>query len=247
MKTVAVVLLVSYLVGAIPWSWLLVRLRRGVDLRQVGSGNLGATYTYRALGAPAAVLVLVLDILKGWIAPVGFARLRLDAPAFDPALLPACAGFAAIAGHIFPPYLRFRGGKGIATSAGVFLALEPRALVIAFAAFLVGVVATRGIVSVGSLLGALVLPFAVYGLQSRALEPAWGTVAVAAAVTLLLFVKHTANIRRLVRGEEKRIFGSRGARPDAASQPGDRATALPKTSANVQVDSPAVPRGGDSR
>lgn len=236
MKTVAVVLLVSYLVGAIPWSWLLVRLRRGVDLRQVGSGNLGATNTYRALGAPGAILVLVLDILKGWIAPAGFARLRLDAPAFDPALLPACAGFAAIAGHIFPPYLRFRGGKGIATSAGAFLALEPRALLIAFAAFLVGVLATRGIVSVGSLLGALALPFAVYGFQARAPQPNWGTVAVAVAVTLLLFSKHTSNLRRLVRGEEKRIFGTRRAVEPATT-----------TTPDSPASTAAAPRGGDSR
>jgi glycerol-3-phosphate acyltransferase PlsY len=234
MKTVVVVLLVSYLVGAIPWSWLLVRLRRGVDLRQVGSGNLGATNTYRALGAQGAILVLGLDILKGWIAPAGFARLRLDTPVVDPSLLAALAGFAAIAGHIFPPYLRFRGGKGIATSAGAFLALEPRALVIAFAAFLAGVVATRGIVSVGSLLGALALPFAVFGFQARNPQPAWGTVVAAAAVTVLLFAKHTANMRRLVRGEEKRIFGS-------------RRTASGAPRSGTPANTPALPRGGESR
>lgn len=236
MKTVVVVLLVSYLVGAIPWSWLLVRVRRGVDLRQIGSGNLGATNTYRALGASGAIAVLALDILKGWVAPAGFARMRLDTPTVDPIVLPALAGFAAILGHIFPVYMGFRGGKGIATSAGVFLALEPMALAIAAVVFLAGVLASRGIVSVGSLLGALALPLAAYGIEARAPEPSWAVVALAGALTVVLFVKHAANLRRLVHGEEKRLFGPRAAagatRPDPSGS-----TSGP----------PAAPRGGEAR
>jgi acyl phosphate:glycerol-3-phosphate acyltransferase len=218
MKTLAAIVLVSYLVGAIPWSWLLTRLR-GVDLRRVGSGNLGATNTFRALGAPAAILVLLLDIAKGWVAPTYFARLRLDTPAVDPALLPVCAGVAAVAGHIFSPYLGMRGGKGIATSAGAFLAIEPRALVVALIAFLVGVFVSRGIVSVGSLLATLTLPCAVYFEQARQPQPLWGEVVLTAALTLLIVAKHTSNLRRLVHGQEKRLFGSRMASPGVRRSP----------------------------
>jgi glycerol-3-phosphate acyltransferase PlsY len=216
MTTLVVVIGMSYLVGAIPWSWLAVRVARGTDLRQVGSGNLGATNTYRALGVPGALLVLVLDMLKGWVAPAGFARLRLDQPPVDAATLAVLAGAAAIAGHVFSVYLRFRGGKGIATTAGVFLALEPRALAIAFVAFAVGVLATRGIVSAGSLLSALVLPFAVYFVGTRSGTVSWPLMLLAIGLTALIWLKHRSNLARLARGEEKRLFGPKGG---AASEP----------------------------
>jgi len=206
-RTLIVVLLLSYLVGAVPWSWLVVRLVRGIDLRRVGSGNLGATNTFRVLGAPGGILVLLLDILKGWIAPAGFARLRLDTPPIDAGLLATLAGAAAIVGHIFPVYLGFRGGKGIATTAGVFLALEPRALAIAFAAFALGLAASRGIVSVGSLLAALVLPAAIWWVGVRQGAPAWDRVAIGTALAVLIWVKHTSNLSRLLRGQEQRTFG----------------------------------------
>jgi len=218
MKTLVAIVLLSYLVGAIPWSWLLTRLR-GVDLRRVGSGNLGATNTFRALGAPAAILVLLLDIAKGWVAPTILARVRLDTPVVDPALLPVCAGVAAVVGHIFSPYLGLRGGKGIATSAGAFMAIEPRALVVALMAFLFGVLVTRGIVSVGSLLGTLALPGAVYFEQAREAQPLWGEVVLTSALALLIVAKHTSNLRRLVHGQEKRLFGSRAASPNARRSP----------------------------
>lgn len=208
MITLAVALLASYLTGAIPWSFLAGK-RAGIDLRKVGSGNLGATNTYRALGLPVAIGVLGLDISKGLVAPLVFARVRIDAPALDVSALQALCGAAAIVGHIFPVYLGFRGGKGIATSAGVFFGLQPLACAFAVAAFALGVLVTRGIVSVGSLLSALVLPVAIYALGSARGAVPWVHVAVAAALTLLIWIKHSSNLVRLVHGGEKSILASR--------------------------------------
>lgn len=208
MITVVTAIVLAYLAGAIPWSFLAGK-RAGIDLRRVGSGNLGATNTYRALGARVAVGVLVLDILKGLAAPLGFARLRLDAPALETQALAALCGAAAILGHIFPVYLGFRGGKGIATSGGVFLGLQPLACALAAAGFALGVLATRGIVSVGSLLSSLVLPLAIWAVGSRSGQVPWVHVAVAAALALLIWIKHASNLVRLVHGSEKSIFASR--------------------------------------
>ena len=210
--TLIVVLLLSYLVGAVPWSWLFAR-RAGLDLRQVGSGNLGATNAYRAMGARGALPVLLLDIAKGAVAPLVVGQLRLGPPAVAPDVLAAWAGLAAIAGHIFPVYLKFRGGKGIATAAGAFLVLSPVACLVCFAVFIVALVATRGIVSVGSLGAALALPCAVYAVSAWRDISRPGLVAVAAAAAVLVWSKHTSNVRRLVAGTEKRIFDRSAAPP----------------------------------
>lgn len=219
MITLGVVLLLSYLVGAIPWSWLVVRLARGVDLRQVGSGNLGATNTFRTVGTAGGLLVLVLDILKGWVAPAVFARWRFDSPLVDAGLLATLAGAAAIVGHIYPVYLGFRGGKGIATTAGVFLALEPLALAAAFAAFAIALAVTRGIVSVGSLVSSLVLPFAILFVEMRRDTAAWDRVALGAALAVLIWYKHIPNLGRLLRGEEKSAFARSSPGPKRSVQP----------------------------
>jgi len=217
MTTVVVVLALSYLVGAVPWSWLFAR-RAGLDLRHVGSGNLGATNAYRAMGARAALPVLFLDIAKGAVAPLLIARLRLGPSVLAPDVLAAWAGLAAIAGHIFPVYLKFRGGKGIATAAGAFLVLSPVACLLCVAVFIVALVATRGIVSVGSLAAALALPCAVYAVGAWRDDSRPGLVAVAAAVAILVWSKHTSNLRRLVAGTEKRIFDRSAAPPTSVGR-----------------------------
>lgn len=190
-------ILLSYLLGAIPSSYVAGRLR-GVDLRRVGSGNLGATNALRVLGARWAVPVLAFDVAKGWLA-AGVLPGAFDATA---AAWPIAYGAAAVLGHTFSPFVGFRGGKGVATGAGVFLALAPLALLAGVATFAAAVAATR-IVSVGSLLAALVLPVAVYA--TRGVGPAFW---LALAMTAFVSFTHRANIRRLVRGEEHR-FGSR--------------------------------------
>lgn len=209
--TLVFVVVVSYLLGAIPWSWLAGRLVADIDLRRVGSGNLGATNTFRALGARVAVPVLLLDILKGaacvwWVAPVAAGQPLSGANTAN------LCGLAAILGHMYPVYLGFRGGKGIATSAGVFLALEPVALGLCFLAFAVTFAASGGIVSLGSLVSSLILPLAVYGVgKVQGSIDVWRLL-VTGALVVVVWLRHTANIARLLHGEEKSVWAARRGR-----------------------------------
>jgi len=221
MTTVIVVLVLAYLVGAVPWSWLFAR-RAGLDLRRVGSGNLGATNTYRAMGARGALPVLLLDVAKGVAAPLLIMQLRLGPPTVAPDVLAALAGLAAIAGHIFPVYLHFRGGKGIATAAGAFLVIEPLACVSCVGVFALALVVTRGIVSVGSLAAAAALPGAVYVVAAWRGDARTAQTAVAAVVAVLIWCKHTANLRRLAAGTEKRFFDRGAAAPTVTTVAGGR-------------------------
>ncbi len=192
-------LALSYVVGATPTSFWIGRGVYGVDLREKGSGNLGATNVYRVLGWKAAVPVVLVDVVKGWI-PVGVFAAVLDASL----LWTLAFGAAAIAGHIFSFWVGFRGGKGVATSAGVFLALAPWAVL---GAFLVWTALTfgSGYVSLGSIGAAVVLPVLVLLTPHRG-----GSALTVFAFTLAAFVvwAHRANIGRLARGEENR-FGRR--------------------------------------
>jgi len=201
MPAAALWLLASYLLGAIPTSHLLSRLFAGIDLRQHGSGNLGATNLYRVLGWKYAIPAAVIDIAKGTIPVLVFAPQVTDSQLF--AL--AC-GVAAILGHVFSVFVGFKGGKGVATAAGVMLGLAPLAL--AVSAVVWGLlVRLTGYVSVGSIAAAAVLPLAVYLLEdSTSPELLWIATAIAAAVIFL----HRRNIQRLLKGTENR-FGRRAA------------------------------------
>ncbi len=197
----ALFVLLAYALGATPTSYWVGRFVFGVDLRREGSGNLGATNTLRVLGWKAALPVALVDVLKGWF-PVWFF------PQHD---LAAAAGWtlayagAAILGHVFSFWVGFRGGKGIATSAGAFLALAPWSLLLALAVWIVVVASTR-IVSLGSLTAAVALPVSLLFLPHQGGHALTGfTVALAAFV----FWSHRANLRRLVRGEENRFGTSR--------------------------------------
>jgi glycerol-3-phosphate acyltransferase PlsY len=182
----------AYLAGSIPFGMLLARAK-GIDLRQVGSGNIGATNVARALGKGWAVAVLAADAGKGFV-PVWLGR-RLGLPAAAIAL----AGGAAIVGHMFTLFLRGRGGKGVATSLGVALALSPIAAVAGFLAYVAVFAATR-LSSLGSLLGVWI--FAVlYVVRDT---PARPLIALAVGVTALVTLRHRENIARLIRGEEKK-------------------------------------------
>lgn len=189
----------AYLIGGIPFSYIAGKLARGIDLREHGSGNLGASNTYRILGARIALAVLVLDIAKGLV-PVLVAS-RFDSSGAEPVhALAAAAG--AIVGHLFSPYLGFSGGKGIATSAGAFAGLAPLPFACALAVFLV-VFAARRIVSLASLSAAVALPVAVFvtaraGLAAERTSVFWVTI----AVMLVVVAKHRGNIRRLLAGTE---------------------------------------------
>jgi acyl phosphate:glycerol-3-phosphate acyltransferase len=191
--------LVAYLLGSIPFGYLLVRLSVGGDVRETGSGGTGATNVTRRAGKPVGVLTLLLDLLKGTTA-VLLARWLLGA---GDAWWICAAAVAAVLGHVFPVWLRFRGGKGVATGLGVFLLLAPLATLCALAAFVVVVWLWR-YVSLGSMAAALVLPLAVgaFGAGDTATKPVLVIAAIGAA--LIVFM-HRANIGRLRRGEESKL------------------------------------------
>ena len=192
---VALLVVAAYLMGAFPTSYIAGRLARGIDLREHGSGNLGATNVFRVLGWRVALPVVVIDMLKGWLPAFYFQQ--IDATlAWEWAL---AYGAAAILGHVFSIFVGFRGGKGVATSAGVFLALAPVAVAGGLLVWLSIVFATR-IVSISSIAAALVLPPLVYATTDEPLV-FWLSVALGAFVIFA----HRANIQRLMRGEEHRF------------------------------------------
>jgi glycerol-3-phosphate acyltransferase PlsY len=201
MSATIAALVASYLLGAIPTSYLAGRLFRGIDLREHGSKNLGATNLYRLLGWRFAIPVGAFDVAKGAIPVLLFAP-RVS----DSALFALACGITAVVGHVFSVFVRFRGGKGVATAAGVMLALTPAALGVAAAVWALLVFLT-GYVSLGSIAAAAVFPVAVFLLERPDRpEILWLDAAVAAGIIWL----HRANIRRLLNGTENR-FGRRAA------------------------------------
>lgn len=202
-------IVVGYLAGSVPFG-LLIAKARGVDLRNSGSGNIGATNVFRCVGKGWGILALALDALKGF-APAfwlpGLAAEAVGAPA--PVWLGVACGLAAVAGHNWPVWLGFKGGKGVATSAGMALGVAPGAVGIGLAAFALVVVATRW-VSLASMLGCAAATAAGWWLYGGG-ERAW-LVWVLGAMTLLVVWRHRANIRRLLAGTEPRIIG--GKKPD---------------------------------
>jgi len=193
----------AYLLGAIPTSYLVARAVRGVDLREFGSRNLGATNLYRLLGWGGAVPVALFDVAKGAV-PV----LLCLAYGRGPAWWPLAVGCAAVLGHVFSPFVRFRGGKGVATAAGVFLGFVPGALG-ADAVVWVGLVAGTGYVSVGSIAAAVAFPVLVALLYPSRPAALWVAVVVAAFVIF----NHRSNVRRLMAGTEARFGRRRRAEP----------------------------------
>jgi glycerol-3-phosphate acyltransferase PlsY len=187
----------AYLLGAIPSSYWVGRAVYGIDLRQHGSGNLGATNVYRVLGWRAALPVMLADIGKGFLPAWLFPRLDGAAP-WSWAL---AYGTAAVLGHVYSLFVRFKGGKGVATSGGVLLGLAPWAVLAGFAVWMLVVLTTR-IVSLGSILAALTVPLSLLVLPSEGGRPLlWFTIALAAFVIWA----HRANVARLARGEEHRF------------------------------------------
>jgi len=205
--------LAAYLIGSIPTGFLVGRAK-GVDIRAIGSGNIGATNAMRVLGKPAGIFVLFLDALKGyaacafiaplifnWLAPhsSGLFRYFQDEPVELQIRYYLVAGISVVLGHNYTCWLKFKGGKGIATTAGVYLALAPAALGIALAAFLLAVALTR-YVSAGSIAGAVVLPVAVWFMCDN-----WLLRAVTMALGAMAIFRHRRNIQRLMAGTENRI------------------------------------------
>lgn len=184
------------LIGSIPFGLLLSR-RSGIDIRQHGSGNIGATNVSRLVGTKTGLLTLLLDIAKGWLPMFAAALLLGDDPGRN--VMTALCGAAAVTGHMFSVFLRFKGGKGVATGLGVFLYLAPKALLISLAVF-VPVAAATGFVSLASLLASAAILPALHVLG----EPGW-KLCLAAFIVLMIWIKHRQNIRRLLNGTEKRF------------------------------------------
>jgi glycerol-3-phosphate acyltransferase PlsY len=186
-------ILVAYGIGSTPFAWLLARRWGARDLRRVGSGNVGAANVFRASGVTPGVLVALLDVAKGAASVVVADRMG------GGAMTTAAAGLAAIVGHIYPFWLQFRGGKGVATACGVFAILTPAAVAPALAVF-IGTVWITKYVSLGSVLASLALPPMAYATGSP--EPV--VIAACAACALILF-RHRSNVVRLRTGTERRL------------------------------------------
>jgi len=206
-------LVISYLIGSIPFSFLIVKLMTGADIRDVGSRNVGATNVARSFGKLPGIIALILDAAKGygvvalakwvtgshdWPLPIGGDASPLHSRAFWVTL---CA-LVAVIGHMFPVWLRFHGGKGVATGAGAFLALDPLALAAALIVFAIVLIATR-FVSLASILSAASVPLFLRFLTHA---PFW-TINISILISMLIIVKHHANIARLAGGSERRMGG----------------------------------------
>lgn len=200
------VLAASYLLGSISFSLLIVRLLSRIDLRTVGSGNAGATNVLRASGRWPALLALVLDVAKG-VVPV-----RVAQAMGTTAEIAAGAGLAAVLGHVFPVWFGFRGGKGVATGFGVFVALFPLAAALALAVF-VGVVGATRLVSLGSIVAAAALPLAAVAFARAGWAPPVpaGVALIAVAAVGVVLARHRANLGRLLAGTERRLGSKRAA------------------------------------
>ena len=196
-------IVLSYLVGSIPNSIIFCRLIKGIDIREHGSGNAGATNVYRVMGAKVALLVLLLDILKGVAAVIFISRLATGSGGLDPVYIRIIAGFCAIAGHIWTVFAKFKGGKGVGTSLGVFIALLPIPSIIALGAFIAVFSVTR-VVSVGSLIAGLVLPL-VTVIMRITVGAETGLVVFAMVIGALVWFTHIPNIKRILAGEEKKL------------------------------------------
>ena len=191
--------LAAYLLGSVSFSYLIVKIKEGRDVRSMGSGNAGATNVLRSSGLGAAALTLLLDVGKGVATVLGTRLMEAPPPVVGG------AAFAVVLGHIFPVFLGFRGGKGVATAAGVLGALEPGAMLATLAVF-VAVVVWKRYVSLGSIVAALVFPLLAW-LGHRLVwfhSDPWVVIASAAIATLILF-RHRGNLARLRRGTEARL------------------------------------------
>lgn len=209
----AAIIILSYLAGSFPTSILVGKIFFRKDIRDFGSGNAGGTNTVRVFGWPAGVAVILIDIAKGAAAVLLIARLPLfggiDAALLPPDMTALCAGSAAVVGHIWTVFAGFRGGKGVATAAGMIVVLYPLGFVLTLAVFVLTIVIT-GIVSVSSLAAAITFPvivFVLHGTGAAVLSAPllWFPVTMA----VLILFSHRTNIIRFVHGEEKPMFGKK--------------------------------------
>ena len=206
MVTLAVLLAGSYLLGSIPFGYL-AGLLAGIDIRKVGSGNVGATNVVRVLGKKYGYPVFALDVLKGF-GPVKISMLM--APGLpqqwnSPEIFGIIAAISSVLGHLYPPWLKFKGGKGVATSAGALLALTPIATLIGVAVWII-VFWLTGYVSLASMTAAILLPIVIFVLRSQDQNKGKPLVCSAICVAAIVIWRHRSNLSRLIRGTEPRFI-----------------------------------------
>ena len=205
-------IVLCYLIGAIPFGLLIVRWLKGADIREIGSGNIGATNVARAAGTLVAVLVFILDFAKGYF-PVEVVK-QFAVGGEHSMVVPVLAGLATVLGHMFPVYLKFKGGKGVATGAGMLTALVPYALGVSVIAWIVVVGITR-YVSLGSMSAAVALPIAFMIIEHKnAFGKYWPLTLFCFIIGALVVVRHRHNIKRLLEGSENRL----GEKPEVAQE-----------------------------
>ena len=187
--------LIAYLLGSLPFGYLIVRWQRGIDVRATGSGSIGATNVMRNLGVLGFVATFILDAGKGVLAVLLASKMTLQNPTWV-----AAAAFAAVLGHCFPVWLRFRGGKGVATGVGVFIAIAPWQVVLVLVIFAI-VVAIWRYISLGSIVATASFPVLVYLMKHPPIQVVLG----AAGAALVIIARHHANIARLLKGTESKV------------------------------------------
>lgn len=193
-------LIIAYLIGSIPTGYIFGRLLKGIDIREFGSGNVGATNTFRVIGRVPGLIVLAIDIFKGFLCATYIANFFMYvSPAVRPELYRVLVGLAAIAGHNWTIFLRFKGGKGVATSAGVVVGLIPKIFWLGFLAWVI-VFFISGYVSLASIVASILVP--IFTLLFG--EPA-EIIVFMSILCLVIVYRHRSNIARLKRGQEKRI------------------------------------------
>ena len=202
MFPILLAIILAFLSGSLPFSYLIGKVFFDVNLKEIGSGNPGATNLFRNVSRKAGIVALGLDALKGALPVLFLPSLLFPEGAAGLSVVDGATlvGLAAILGHVFTPFLKFRGGKGVATSLGAFLALAPVPVAIIAVVCLPIMIATR-YVALGSVLGAIMFPVLVFILE----EPSWLMRVIVVLIGVLIVVRHSSNIRRLLKGEESKI------------------------------------------
>ncbi|GJQ60630.1 MAG: glycerol-3-phosphate 1-O-acyltransferase [Candidatus Scalindua sp. AMX11] len=199
-------LTLSYLIGGIPFGYL-IAIAKGIDIRQHGSGNIGASNVGRILGRKYGIIIFVLDLLKGFVSvffiPICVSKIPFPTTSGD--LLVILCGLCSILGHVFPLYLRFRGGKAVATSFGVFIWLAPMAVAISLGIWIAIVLVFR-YVSLGSIIGSLAIVGSVIVLDNDPFGRGMYLTILSVVVAVLILMRHRANIQRIITGTEAKVF-----------------------------------------
>jgi len=202
-------IVLSYLLGSIPFGYL-IAITKGIDIRTEGSGNIGATNVSRVLGRKYGLIIFFLDMFKAFAAvffvPLLFSGIKF--PTTPDNLLVILCGFSAILGHAFPLFLRFQGGKAVATCFGVFIWLAPLAVGISFGAWVITVLISR-YVSLGSMIGTVSLALVLLFVLDSPFGDNIYLMLLSVAVTILVIAKHTSNIKRIISGTEKKVFAKK--------------------------------------